>query len=421
MIKNLYEERYMKIIKFHYAWIVLFGVIIIRGFAGGGINTVSGLFLKPVSEDLGVGIGKLSIYLSISSVVMLIWLPIAGKLLNKYNAKWLSVLGVILQAGSFIGFGFLNSVWGWYILAVPITMGATILTNLLGPVLINRWFAKNNGLMIGILMGFVGLFAAVLQPLTTYFISSNGWRYAYVSLGSISFIVVLLAALFFIKNYPKDINLKPYGYSEVKTSNNTEKIEGIDISVARKSSSFFLLILFIVAITGFGVFVQHITTYGLQLGYSLDSIGKALSLSAIGTSIGAIAIGILTDKIGAIQTSIGIIIIGTISVILFLISERSFTIFSLAAFLHGLANSSIGVLSPILALKFYGKKDYEKIYSNLMVGAPLASIILIPAYGFIYDLFEGYYFVLIFLLLMMLVSFLSIIFAWKSRCKLMNK
>lgn len=411
----------MKIRKFHYAWFVLLGVILIRGFAGGGINTVSGLFLSPVSKDIGVGIGELSIYLSISSVVMLIWLPIAGKLLNKYDARWLSIIGVILQAGSFIGFGFMNSVWGWYILAIPIVMGGTILTNLLGPVLINRWFVKNNGLMIGILMGFVGLFAAVLQPLTTFFISSNGWRFAYIVLGSITFIVVSLSVLFFIKNYPKDINLNPYGFNEIISNNNTAKLEGIDISIASKSSSFFLLILFIVALTGFGVFVQHITTYGLQLNYQLESIGVALSLSSIGTSIGAIAIGIFTDKMGVLQTSISVVIVGTASAILFIISDKSFIIFSLAAFLHGLANSSIGVLSPILALKFYGKKDYEKIYSSVMVGAPLASIILVPAYGFIYDLFGGYYYVLIFLLFLMLVSILSIIFAWKSRCKLMNK
>lgn len=411
----------MKTKKIHFAWVVLVGVILIRGIVGGGINTVSGLFLKPVSDDIGVGIGQLSIYLSISSVVMLIWLPIAGKLLNKYDVKWLSIIAVVLQAGSFIGFGFMNSVWGWYILAVPIIMGGTILSNLLGPVLINRWFAKNNGLILGILIAFVGIFAAFLQPLTTTFISSYGWRFAYKALGGITFIVVILSALFFIKNYPKDINLKPYGYVEGTSNNTTEKLEGIDISIASKSSSFFLLILFIIALTGYGVFVQHISTYGLQLNYTLESIGFALSLSSIGMSIGALAIGVLADKLGVVVTSIGVAIIGIISVVLYIISGSSFILFIIATFLQGLANSAIGVLSPILTLKFYGKKDYEKIYSNVMVGIPIASIILVPAYGFIYDLFGGYYYVLIFLLFLMVVSLLSIIFAWRSRCKLINK
>ena len=309
----------------------------------------------------------------------------------------------------------MNSVWGWYILAIPIIMGGTILSNLLGPVLINRWFAKNNGLILGILMAFVGMFAAFLQPLTTTFISYYGWRFAYKALGGITLVVVISSALFLIKNYPKDINLKPYGYVEGTSNNSTKKLEGIEISIARKSSSFFLLIIFIITLTGFGVFVQHISTYGLQLNYTLESIGFALSLSSIGMSIGALAIGVLADKIGVIITSIGVAIIGIMSVVLYIISGSSFILFIIATFLHGLANSAIGVLSPILALKFYGSKDYEKIYSNLMVGVPIASIILVPAYGFIYDLFGGYYYVLMFLLILMVVSLLSIIFAWRSR------
>ena len=73
----------MKNKKPHYAWIILLGVILIRGFAGGGINSVSGLFLYPVSRDIGVGIGTLSIYLSITSIVMVLWLPLAGRLINR--------------------------------------------------------------------------------------------------------------------------------------------------------------------------------------------------------------------------------------------------------------------------------------------------------------------------------------------------
>ena len=45
--------------RIHFAWLILLGVILIRGFAGGGINMTSGLFLSPVSEEIGVGIGSL--------------------------------------------------------------------------------------------------------------------------------------------------------------------------------------------------------------------------------------------------------------------------------------------------------------------------------------------------------------------------
>ena len=43
------------------------------------------------------------------------------------------------------------------------------------------------------------------------------------------------------------------------------------------------------------------------------------------------------------------------------------------------------VLSPILTIQFFGQADYEQIYAKVSMGAPLASVLLIPVYGFIYD------------------------------------
>ena len=79
--------------RWHYAWFILAAVILIRGFAGGGINMTSGLFLSPVSKEIGVGIGSLSIYLSITSVVMVLWLPTAGRLINKYDIRLMALAG----------------------------------------------------------------------------------------------------------------------------------------------------------------------------------------------------------------------------------------------------------------------------------------------------------------------------------------
>ena len=79
--------------KIHYAWIILIGVILIRGFSGGCINMTSGLFLAPVSNEIGVGIGRLSIYFSITSAVMVFWFPIAGKLMNRYDVRVMALIG----------------------------------------------------------------------------------------------------------------------------------------------------------------------------------------------------------------------------------------------------------------------------------------------------------------------------------------
>ena len=117
--------------KIHICWLIFAGVLLIRGFAGGGINMTSGLFLMPVAGDLGVGIGSLAVYLSIVSLVMVLFLPYAGKLMNTYDVRTMTVLGAVLQALPFAGLSFMNHVFWWYLLAVPMAMGSAILVSLL--------------------------------------------------------------------------------------------------------------------------------------------------------------------------------------------------------------------------------------------------------------------------------------------------
>ena len=332
----------MKNKKPHYAWIILLGVILIRGFAGGGINSVSGLFLYPVSRDIGVGIGTLSIYLSITSIVMVLWLPLAGRLINRYDVRLVAAAGAVLQALSFMSFGLMNSVYGWYLMAVPYAMGSTILVSLLGPILINRWFVGNTGMMLGLQMAFVGLFGSVFQPAASKIISVHGWRAGYLFVGGVTLTAVLLSSVLFLRNRPEDKSTSPYrtGTQADRSAGRKESdLVEIPEKMALHSASFYLLLFFMISITGIGVFTQHIPTYGALLGYT-----------------------------------------------------------------------------PILTLRFYGRKDYEKIFAKVSMGAPIASVILIPVYGFIYDMTNSYRFVLLLMIGLLSAALFCISAGWKYRC-----
>ena len=130
--------------KIHFAWWVLLGLAIMMGVARGGINNAASLFLTPVSEDLGVGMGQLTLYLSVSSIAMMVFLPFAGKIMGKYDIRIVLIVSILLQGGAFALFGMMNSVWGWYLLAIPLSVGSVLVTQLAGPVLINQWFKKLN-------------------------------------------------------------------------------------------------------------------------------------------------------------------------------------------------------------------------------------------------------------------------------------
>lgn len=398
--------------KLHYAWIILAALCVIRSLSAAGINNTGGLFLKPVSETLGIGIGSLSIYFSVSSLATLIFMPIGGKVINRYPIKLVIMTAIVMQAGSFILLGFMNSVWGWYLLSVPMGIGGALLVNLIGPILVNRWFGKNPGTALGLLMASVGIFGAVIQPVVSSFIAEKGWKSTYILLGLIILVPVLVVNFLFMKDYPKDKGLLPFGQKESNFDNGILQARtGVTLKEARGSHTFYLLLFFMVSITAFGSFNQHLAAFGAELGYTASQVGAVLSIGMIGSTLGAILIGTVSDRIGALKTTLGISFLIFVSIFCLRFGGMSIWVFGIGEFLLGISGMGIPVLAPLLTRAFFGEKEYEVIYSNVMIGAPLATILLLPLYGFIFDILGSYNVVFVILTALMIIGTICIVLA----------
>lgn len=407
--------------KFHWAWWILIGASLMVGFTRGGLNSAGGLFLPSVTEDLGISMGSLTLYFSIASIVTMIFLPIAGKMIAKYNIRMLLIGAVILQAGSFAMFGFMNSVWGWYLFSIPMSIGAVFLTQMAGPVLINNWFKKNKGLMIGVMMAVSGGFGAILQPMVGNLIDSEGWRNTYIIIGLLVMAVVIPVVFFTIRMSPKEKGLQPYGADEVNedTVSNTPVLEkGVSLAVAKKSSALYALIVFFFFITAIGSFAQHVPTFADGLGYDVKFSRNAMAGWMFGALIGALAFGYLTDKIGARNTALFAMVLGLAPVTILITVADNPVMFQIATVIFGFVVASIGTLGPLLTSALFGNKEYGQIYANVALGLAVAGIVALPGYGYIYDLTGSYSSVLYAIAVMFIINIFLIIAAFKGKKKL---
>lgn len=406
-----------KRVNLHYAWIILLAMCIIRSLSAAGINNTGGLFLLPVSTEFGVGVGKLSLYFSISSIATLLFMPIAGKLVHKLSIKRMVILATLLQTGSLLALGFVNGVWGFYVLSIPMGIGGAVLVNLAGPILINRWFKNNTGTALGILMACVGLFGAVLQPLVLGMIEGLGWRKTYVVVGGVLAAIMLLCSLLFLKNSPQEAGTQPLEAKQEasRSASSQGKTKSIALNTAIRSSAFYSLLIFMISITAFGAFAQHMAPYGESIGYASPQMGKILSISMIGSTVGAILIGVISDKIGVYKTTLMIVGVVVASILCLSFGAVSFLVFAIGSFLLGLSSMGIPVLAPLLTSAFFGERDYESIYANVMMGPPFASVALLPLYGFLFDVKGNYSLVLIIISGFALLGALSILFGWKGK------
>lgn len=316
------------------------------------LNNTAGLFIPPVTTDLGFSVGTFTLYFSVAAIVTMIFLPIGGKLMATYDPRQVILGAITLQAGSIALFGVMSSVWGWYLLAIPLSMGGTIITVVVGPVLINQWYKARNGPALGILAATGGLIGAIAQPVTSWLITSYGWRMAYMAIGLFTLGVVIAVTLLLIRKSPQALGLHPLGAEEVPapdapvTDGAPVKGPGIDIKIARTSLPLLLLALFFFFITAVSSFSQHIPTHVANLGFKPEFAGTVMFWYMIGVLIGSLVLGTLVDLLGSRLTAILTMIVGFAAIATFIATTENRLIIIVSMVFFGSISASIGIIAP---------------------------------------------------------------------------
>lgn len=110
--------------------------------------------------------------------------------------------------------------------------------------------------------------------------------------------------------------------------------------------------------------------------------------------------------------------VGLVAICLLLFSGTSTGIISLAVVLFGFISSSIGTLGPALASSLFGNKEYSQIYSTASLGLAVASILALPAYGYVYDFTGTYTPVLYAIIFMLITNIICVIVAFRGKKKM---
>src|SRR3989339_1117308 len=87
--------------KIFYGWWIVVGAFFLN-FAGIGIIMNSmGVFIKPVSESMGFTRGGFTLYFTIAALSMMVMAPVMGKLLERYDIRFIMTICTTLMSVSF--------------------------------------------------------------------------------------------------------------------------------------------------------------------------------------------------------------------------------------------------------------------------------------------------------------------------------
>jgi MFS family permease len=275
-----------------------FGVWMISYGTSGTFN----MFFVPVSSEFAWTRAETALASSMSTLVGAIIALGMGWLTDKLGPRL-----VVSIFGAFSGIALLilsqvNSLWQFqlvYALILPIGTSAVIV-----PVMatISRWFVKRRGLMTGIVQSGVGVGGFIISPLTAWLITNQGWRFAYIILGIISLVGILLCGLY-LKREPRDMGLLPDGITESATHADQPKTGQQEIGLSLRQAIVtgqFWVIAGLYFAFGFcrSTFLVHVGPHVQDLGFSLSDAATVVAIISVSSIVGRVGMGRVADMIG---------------------------------------------------------------------------------------------------------------------------
>jgi MFS family permease len=380
--------------KFFYGYVITAAGFTIWAIGWGTFTPAFSVFFKPLLAEFGWSRADTSLAYALSFLVQAGVAIVMGWLTDRLGPRI-----VVSVLGSALGICYLlmsrvDSLWQ-FTLTYAVVGGIGVSTlNVPVMVTVSRWFVKRRGLMIGIVQAGMGLGGFVFSPLSGWLIVSYGWRSAYIVLGIIALVGMVVGGLF-LRRDPREKGQLPDGeraatVTERKASQPSAQMVGLSLGEAIRTRPFWMMA-GIYGVFGFcrSTYTAHLAAHVQDSGFSLADGANVLAV-VIGASVfGRIGLGRVADIIGNRRGFI--ISFGTTALaLLWLLVSRELWMFYVFAFVFGVAWGNQAVLRFSIASEYFGLASLGLIMGALGVGESMAAMLGSFIAGYIFDVFGNY-------------------------------
>lgn len=333
-----------------------------------------GTFVTPLSEEFGWSIAEISVGATIVSVMIMLTAIWQGRLVDRFGGRPLILMSIPLLGAGVAALYFLpNNIWVFYAawVAIPLlALGAWPISYLK---LTASWFEQRLGLAFGVANAGIGFGAALLPPLAVYIIAHHGWRQAYLMLGLLAVVVTLPAAWFGLKERHGEAAARRHGAPLLA--------DGLDFSAARRTRSFYLILLaFLLLGTASATVIVHQTRILIDLGMSPRQAGGLQAVLGIALIVGRICTGWLLDRVSAARI-MAVLCLGAAAALAVLgAGAPSNSAVLCAAVLGFVIGAEFDVLSYIIP-RYFGRRAFGALYGVIFAAFQFSSALAIAAVG----------------------------------------
>ncbi|MCY4213111.1 MAG: MFS transporter [Gammaproteobacteria bacterium] len=347
---------------FFFGWSIV-GFTFMTQFTVGGMFYTYGVLQKPLSEALDADRFAVSLAFSLQTFVVAALSPWVGKLILRTPIRKLLAIGIAALVLGFVAFGQVRHLWHLYLaFGLALAVASTLIGPLPSNAMIANWFVKRRGTALGVSQLGISISGAVLVPIVSWLVETQGWRWAVTAMGLGLAAVLIPLAWKFAVFRPEEKGLLPDGQRLADgAADPVELASAWTFGRALRDRRIWLLVA-IVGPSFFGVGAvllalhAHITDLGL-------SAAQASSVVAVATLMAALAkplFGVLADVLNQrLLMAIALIsqILG-LSLILMLADPAGLMV---AAFFYGLGYGAGLPMWTIFIGTLFGRADFARV------------------------------------------------------------
>lgn len=363
-------------VKWSIWWILTFSFILVLF-----LRLSTAVVTDNLSKELGFSQLQISNIASLSLYIYALMQIPAGILIDRYGAREISSVGMIISGVGSILFGTMNNVYLAYLSRIMVGIGTSVILLAMFKVQGN-WFKKEEFPSITAKFAFIGNLGTVFATFPLVYLNDYiGWRNSFILIGVVG-IAIGISIYLIVRNTPKD-----YGFNVDLKVEQAEKIrlqDGLKSVFTNKSTWYNSLILFSLV----GISTAFTSLWGVTYITDVYNVSKSVSAFIIsfftyGFVVGSMFMNFLFNKIKCskfnilkIGAFINILIWGYIII---LCKVKPPIILPIAFFIIGCIN--MGHLQAFNDVKYKNEEKYSGLSTSIVntsefIGSGLINLII---------------------------------------------
>ena len=383
----------------YYGYWLIVAAFIAQFVSVGAQSYVIGPFMIPMTTELGWTRAEFTLPRTIGQVVMAFTGFFIGSLVDRKGARGFMLGGVVILSVALFLLSKVDALWQWILLnGVVLTIGASLIGNLVVNVTLAKWFVDFRGRAIAFAAMGVSFAGVLLTPLATWAIDLYGWRTGWQLLSIGAFIFVVPTALA-MRRSPEDHNLNPDGKSDHQVCQGfAQKAEddfnnSMTRAQALRSLTFYWLV---IAFGMFGITIQvmliQTVPFMTDAGYDRTTAALMITIASVPALVSKPIWGWLIDGLQPkpLASISAAITGGSLFVIVYGAHVASLPILITGFALLGFGWGGMIPLQEVIWASYFGRRYLGGVRSAAMpfsimltAGAPLAT-------SYYYDVFGDY-------------------------------